>query len=136
MGPYCHFCNNRCFVPITDALWSQMTEQQRKCYQGRSTTILATCPGGQAFEKEKIGVCLHDIRVVHALALFFETVATWAGAQTYRVAVRHVITRWYTVQATSSDEARELASNRTDSGDGTPLEKFLDAEVYTYTGHE
>jgi hypothetical protein len=49
MGPYCKFCNNRCFVHIPEG-----TPQEAIDAYGINT-IVATCQGGQAFEKQRIG---------------------------------------------------------------------------------
>ncbi len=59
MGPYCKYCNTRCFVALTESLWNVMTEEQREKYRQhpRRIDIIATCPHGQAFEKERIDVC-------------------------------------------------------------------------------
>jgi hypothetical protein len=56
MGPYCKFCDNRCFVYLP----VDTPEPIRQAYG--TSTIIATCPGGQRFEKEKIGYCYQDIR--------------------------------------------------------------------------
>lgn len=55
MGPYCKFCNNRCFVHFPQGT----PEHILKAYG--SSTIIATCPEGQRFEKEKVGYCYNDI---------------------------------------------------------------------------
>lgn len=62
MGPYCNFCNNRCFVylPILVSLPLEM----RAAYRARPVDIIATCPGGQAFEKGRIGYCYNDIKAL------------------------------------------------------------------------
>ncbi len=54
MGPYCKFCGQRCFVPITVAWPAHIV----RAY-GRNS-IAATCPKGQRFEKEKLGYCYDD----------------------------------------------------------------------------
>jgi hypothetical protein len=51
MGPYCKFCGNRCFVYLPVGL----PEEVYQAYG--NTTIIATCPSGQEFEKEKVGYC-------------------------------------------------------------------------------
>lgn len=56
MGPYCKFCNSRCFVHMP----MEAPPDAVKAYG--SSTILATCPAGQAFEKEKVGWCYGDIQ--------------------------------------------------------------------------
>jgi hypothetical protein len=40
MGPYCKFCDQRCFVPNP---------------RESRITIIATCPEGQAHDKAKLG---------------------------------------------------------------------------------
>jgi hypothetical protein len=57
MGPYCKFCGNRCFVPMT----SDTPDHIVRAYG--NTTIVATCPMGQAFEKQKVGYCYENILV-------------------------------------------------------------------------
>lgn len=56
MGPYCNFCNNRCFTYFPNE-----TPQHILDAYGTST-IIATCPGGQAFEREKVGYCYDQIQ--------------------------------------------------------------------------
>jgi hypothetical protein len=55
MGPYCKFCNNRCFIPFPQGTPKNI----RKAYG--TSTIIATCDEGQKFEKEKVGYCYDDI---------------------------------------------------------------------------
>lgn len=56
MGPYCNFCNQRCFVPLLmDTL-----EEALKAYG--TSSIIATCRAGQAFEMEKVGWCYDKIQ--------------------------------------------------------------------------
>lgn len=55
MGPYCKFCDRRCFCYFPDKTPKHILEAYGTC------TIIATCPGGQAFEKEKVGYCYNDI---------------------------------------------------------------------------
>lgn len=54
MGPYCKFCSQRCFVPIT----AEWPEEVVAAY-GRFS-MAATCPAGKAFDKAKFGVCYDD----------------------------------------------------------------------------
>lgn len=54
MGPYCKFCDRRCFVYVTGA-WP---EHVRLAY-GRNT-IAATCLAGQKFERGRLGYCYAD----------------------------------------------------------------------------
>ncbi len=61
MGPYCQFCGQRCFVPLTQELWDRMTEEQRDAYRKAPTDSMATCPAGQLFEKEHLGVCYDEL---------------------------------------------------------------------------
>ena len=49
MGPYCKFCNSRCFVHLP-------TDTPKEALEAYGTsTIVATCERGQAFELEKVG---------------------------------------------------------------------------------
>ena len=63
MGPYCKFCDNRCFVYLPMATPPHIL----KAYG--TNTIIATCRGGQKFEKEKIGYCYNDIQEAIAFSL-------------------------------------------------------------------
>lgn len=56
MGPYCRFCNNRCFVPMPKGTPRRVLEAYGKA------AIIATCPAGQTFEKRKVGYCYDDIK--------------------------------------------------------------------------
>jgi len=56
MGPYCKFCQMRCFVPMPKG-----TPDYILTAYG-SSTIVATCQHGQAFEKQKTGYCYDDIK--------------------------------------------------------------------------
>lgn len=60
MGPYCNYCNQRCFVrlPILVSLPLAM----RKAYREHHIDIIATCHGGQVFEKARIGYCYGNIK--------------------------------------------------------------------------
>lgn len=49
MGPYCKFCQTRCFTHLPEG-----TPPEALAAYGRST-IIATCPGGQAFEEREVG---------------------------------------------------------------------------------
>jgi hypothetical protein len=55
MGPYCKFCGTRCFCHFPQ----ETPEHILKAYG--TSTIIATCPAGQAFEKQKVGYCYDDI---------------------------------------------------------------------------
>ena len=50
MGPYCRFCNERCFVPFPDDTPGEAVKSYRA-----GINIIATCSRGQAFEKEATG---------------------------------------------------------------------------------
>ena len=54
MGPYCKFCERRCFVPIT----FDWPEDIRKAYG--HNTIAATCWAGQEYERQRLGVSFDD----------------------------------------------------------------------------
>ena len=58
MGPYCNFCNQRCFT-----YFPQETPDYILRAYGTST-IIATCQGGQRFEKQRVGYCYDDILAV------------------------------------------------------------------------
>ena len=55
MGPYCKFCNNRCFTPIPAGTPDRIV----KVF---NCDIIATCAAGQEFEKKKIGYCYADVK--------------------------------------------------------------------------
>jgi hypothetical protein len=55
MGPYCNFCGERCFCHMPQ----ETPEHILKAYG--TSTIIATCAAGQAFEKQKVGYCYDDI---------------------------------------------------------------------------
>jgi len=55
MGPYCKFCDRRCFVPFPAGTPKHILDAYG------SNDIIATCQGGQQFEKERIGYCYQDI---------------------------------------------------------------------------
>lgn len=55
MGPYCKFCNSRCFVHFPEHTPAHIL----RAYG--TATIVATCPAGQRFEKEKVGYCYDEI---------------------------------------------------------------------------
>jgi len=56
MGPYCKFCDLRCFVPFPEGTPAHIIGAYRP-----GVTIIATCPEGQAFEKKETGYCYSDI---------------------------------------------------------------------------
>ena len=63
MGPYCKFCNNRCFVHFPLNIPERVLEvYQEHAKEKARVEIIATCKQGQAFEKERIGVCYDDIQ--------------------------------------------------------------------------
>ena len=55
MGPYCKFCGTRCFCYFPQ----ETPEHILKAYG--TNTIIATCPAGQEFERQKVGYCYNDI---------------------------------------------------------------------------
>lgn len=57
MGPYCRFCNRRCFCLITE----EWPEHIREAYRRRGD-IAATCGRGQAFEKQLLGYSWNDAK--------------------------------------------------------------------------
>jgi hypothetical protein len=56
MGPYCKYCRQRCFVPVT-ATWPKHIIKAYKGYQ-----LAATCVEGQIFEKAKLGYCYNEVK--------------------------------------------------------------------------
>ena len=60
MGPYCKFCDQRCFTHMP------LDTPPHVVAAYRTVTILATCPAGQRFERERVGYCLDDIRALLA----------------------------------------------------------------------
>lgn len=62
MGPYCKFCGNRCFAHLP----AETPKEIQDAYG--TLTIVATCPAGQAFEKQKVGYCYDDIKKAIAAA--------------------------------------------------------------------
>lgn len=56
MGPYCDFCNNRCFVPFPEGTPKEAISSYRS-----TVTIIATCQEGQQFEMERTGWCYNKI---------------------------------------------------------------------------
>jgi len=60
MGPYCRFCDQRCFVHMPMETPAHIV----KAYG--NSTIIATCRAGQAFEKEQVGYCYEDIQMAIA----------------------------------------------------------------------
>jgi hypothetical protein len=59
MGPYCKFCDNRCFVPVrlTDEQLAMALERQNFV-----VSILATCAKGREFDKEMLGFNIDDVK--------------------------------------------------------------------------
>jgi len=57
MGPYCKFCNQRCFVPVPADPPAYATQV------GSSFSILATCEDGKAHDQEILGWNLDTILV-------------------------------------------------------------------------
>lgn len=56
MGPYCNFCNNRCFVPFPGG-----TPKEAINSYNSTVTIIATCEAGQQSEMERTGWCYAKI---------------------------------------------------------------------------
>lgn len=68
MGPYCKFCDQRCFVHLTEQMWNiaevRAAYEQYREHGGHIPDIIATCHAGQAFEKGRIGMCYGDIQAL------------------------------------------------------------------------
>lgn len=61
MGPYCRFCDHRCFTRMPTETPAHIVQ----AYVRRvgALPIIATCPQGQAHERETVGYCYDDIQV-------------------------------------------------------------------------
>lgn len=67
MGPYCNYCQCRCFVPFPEGTPQHVADAyNEKSGKGVNITIIATCPQGQAVEKSRIGYCYDDIKAMLA----------------------------------------------------------------------
>ena len=62
MGPYCNYCNRRCFVPFPPGTPQEAID----AYQPH-VDIIATCQAGQQFERNKTGGWSYS-RIVAAIA--------------------------------------------------------------------
>ena len=60
MGPYCNFCQTRCFTHFP----KNTPRHILKAYG--TSTIIATCPAGQQLEQAKTGYSLDIIQKVKA----------------------------------------------------------------------
>lgn len=60
MGPYCKFCDNRCFSYIPMETPEHILQAFKEKAPG--VTILANCPKGQDHDKSVIGYNMNDIR--------------------------------------------------------------------------
>ena len=56
MGPYCNFCQRRCFVMIRD----DDPIGLRQAYLRRGINLLATCQRGIEHDKQQVGWSLED----------------------------------------------------------------------------
>ena len=59
MGPYCKYCDNRCFVHLPQATPQKYLDIYEAA--GFTSIIIATCPAGQRAEKNNLGVCYDEI---------------------------------------------------------------------------
>lgn len=78
MGPYCNFCGKRCFCHFP-----QDTPHYILKAYGRAT-IVASCPKGQALEKQEVGFCLEDIKLIALDDLLLENLPETTGPRTER----------------------------------------------------
>lgn len=62
MGPYCKFCQNRCFVHMP----ADAPPEALAAYG--TSTIVATCAAGQAFEIERTGWSYDHIKAAASIA--------------------------------------------------------------------
>lgn len=60
MGPYCKFCNSRCFVPA-DMEDRKVPDTFAEKYRQRGYPILATCKAGKEFDKSVLGFNYDDL---------------------------------------------------------------------------
>ena len=58
MGPYCTFCNQRCFTSFPEEAPDFILNAYGTC------SLMATCKEGQEFEKKKLGWCYDDVQNV------------------------------------------------------------------------
>lgn len=59
MGPYCRYCDNRCFVPA-DYMRVPPPEHMDS-FKRHGFPILATCPAGMQKDKEVLGFNVQDL---------------------------------------------------------------------------
>ncbi len=67
MGPYCRYCDQRCFIHpsyVAERLPKELLEKLRAYSRHKfgfvDIPMLASCPKGKAFDKEEMGVCKDD----------------------------------------------------------------------------
>jgi len=61
MGPYCKYCDTRCFTPIPSVVFERMKKlNEEGASLGRIPDIMATCARGQQHDKEACGFCYDD----------------------------------------------------------------------------
>ncbi len=61
MGPYCKFCNQRCFVH-TPKLTPEVKVRALASKFGRVPDILATCSGGKKYDREVVGFDIDEVK--------------------------------------------------------------------------
>lgn len=60
MGPYCKYCDTRCFVHLPEHTPAHVIQAYHQ--KGFMSPIIATCKRGQAFEQDRIGWCYDTIK--------------------------------------------------------------------------
>ena len=61
MGPYCKFCDTRCFAYLPSNTPDHFTKIMRKKLPFIIITVLATCEEGQSHDKSVFGFSYDDI---------------------------------------------------------------------------
>jgi len=59
MGPYCKYCDQRCFARLPQDTPKKYLDIYKA--HGFTSIIIATCAAGQRAEKKSLGVCYDDI---------------------------------------------------------------------------
>ena len=60
MGPYCKFCDRRCFVD--PMIWGLLSTSQKRVLGDHGYPLLATCAAGQEHDRQKLGLDYSEIR--------------------------------------------------------------------------
>jgi hypothetical protein len=60
MGPYCKFCDSRCFIPA-DLDDREVPKEFQTKFVERGCPILATCAAGKVLDKSVLGFSADDL---------------------------------------------------------------------------